>query len=33
VNRRTRALEALAFAAILGLVAGFPIYLLWRYTA
>lgn len=32
-RRRTQLAELVSFAAMLGLVAGLPIYLLWRYTA
>lgn len=31
--RRTQLAELVSFAAMLGLMAGLPIYLLWRYTA
>lgn len=33
VRRRPQLVEAVCFAAMLGLIAGLPIYLLWRYTA
>lgn len=32
-RRRAQLADALAFAAMLGFMAGLPIYLLWRYTA
>lgn len=32
-RRRTQLAELVSFAAMLGLMAGLPIYLLWRYTA
>lgn len=31
--RRHQLVELVSFAAMLGLMAGLPIYLLWRYTA